>query len=317
MILLPQFEGVEVVQKTYKAFGNEYHRYQVLKDGENLVPCQNCADCRKGKVCKGLPSVTSITGQYSGGGLYPAGYRDALDAIFGPWKDKVAKNETAQAEGWLFDGSGTPELVGPMHLEPVEDQSVMVNRPSSKDFFNSGMQNFGAYLRKEVESFPTPGEAARDFGSAVHSALESVLKGEGIVPVHCADAVKDVTDWLQRGGADGPYMVEDVEVDVFHPELLVGGQVDCVARCGNRVILIDWKSGKDIYPNHAMQIAAYAMCYEAMTGEEVAEAWIVKSGKHGFDAKQVKDLAPAQKAFIAMQETKKNVAAIEWAKGGE
>ena len=155
-----------------------------------------------------------------------------------------------------------------------------------------------------------------EFGSRVHAALESVLKGEGVVPVDCADAVKAVTDWLERGGADGPYMVEDVEVNVFHPELRIGGQIDCVARCGNQVILIDWKSGRDIYPNHAMQIAAYQMCYEAMTGEAVSEAWIVKSGKHGFDAKQVKDLAPAQRAFIAMQEAKKNVESIEWAEGG-
>ena len=53
-----------------------------------------------------------------------------------------------------------------------------------------------------------------------------------------------------------------------------------------------------------------------MTGEAVSEAWIVKSGKHGFAAKQVKDLAPAQRAFIAMQEAKKNVESIEWAEGG-
>jgi hypothetical protein len=54
------------------------------------------------------------------------------------------------------------------------------------------------------------------------------------------------------------------------------------------------------------------MAYEAMTGEVVSEAWIVKSGRHGFDAKQVADLAPAQKAFIALQEAKRNIDAIQW-----
>jgi hypothetical protein len=228
--------------------------------------------------------VTSVSGQYGGGGLYPAGYKHALDAVFGAWttKDKIS-----------LDGTG---FLDHDHLRTY------------------GLE----VVRQEVEYIPTPGFVAREFGSKVHAALESILRGndQGVVPVECADAVKAITDWLQRGGADGPYMVEDVEVNVFHPDLRIGGQIDCVARCGNQVILIDWKSGRDIYPNHAMQIAAYQMCYEAMTGESVSEVWIVKSGKHGFDAKKVKDLAPAQKAFIAMQETKQNVEAIEWAEGG-
>ena len=283
MELLPQYEGLEVVQKTYRAFGNEYHRYQVCQGDVEYV-CDNCAECRKGKKCKGLPSVTSVSGQYGGGGLYPAGYKHALDAVFGAWttKDKIS-----------LDGTG---FLDHDHLRTY------------------GLE----VVRQEVEYIPTPGFVAREFGSKVHAALESALRGDdqAVVPVECADAVKAVTDWLQRGGADGPYIVEDVEVNVFHPELRIGGQIDCVARCGNQVILIDWKSGRDIYPNHAMQIAAYQMCYEAMTGEAVSEAWIVKSGKHGFDAKQVKDLAPAQRAFIAMQEAKKNVESIEWAEGG-
>ena len=294
MRLLPQFEGMEVVQKTFKAFGNEYHRYQILKDGENLVACENCADCRKGKTCKGLPSVTSVSGQYGGGGLYPAGYRHALDAVFGEYTDK-AKDEVKDG-GWMSDYARSPGVMVPMDESSYLDDLLR--------------------FRQEVEEIPTPGKVSAEFGSRVHAALESVLKGEGVVPVDCADAVKAITDWLERGGADGPYMGEDVEVNVFHPEGLFAGQIDCVARCGNQVILIDWKSGKDIYPNHAMQIAAYAMCYEAMTGEAVSEAWIVKSGKHGFAAKQVKDLAPAQRAFIAMQEAKKNVESIEWAEGG-
>ena len=305
MELLPQFRGMEIVQKNVGGG----HRYFVAD-----YPCGTCHRCRKDQKCMGLPSVTSFSGQWGGGGLYPAGFRHALDAIFGEWKDKAAKNETDMSSGWLFDGSGTPDLIGPMHLEPVEDQSVMMGRPSSKEMFDSGMQNFGAYLRKEVESFPTPGEVARDFGTGVHKSLEEILRGdeEAEIPAEYANAVSAVLTWLEKGGSDGPYIVEDTEVNVFHPELLIGGQIDCIARIGNRPVIIDWKSGRDIYPNHAIQIAAYAMCYEAITGEEVAEAWVVKSGLHGFAAKRVEDLAPAQKAFIALKEVKQNIDLIQF-----
>jgi len=285
MKLKAEFEGLKVVQETYKAFGNEYHRYAVLR-GENVAySCKACADCRKNKRCKGLPSVTSVSGQYGGGGLYPAGYRHALDAVFGEYTDKL--KDTVKDGGWMSDGYNE-------------------NPPTLDDLLR---------YRQEVEEIPTPGKVSAAFGTKVHAALESVLKGKAEVPMDCADAVEAVTDWLRKGGADGPYVIQDAEVNVFHPELLIAGQVDCVARCGNRVILIDWKSGKAIYPNHAMQIAAYAMCYEAMTGEEVAECWIVKSGKHGFEAKMVKDVAPAQKAFIALQQAKQNIESIQWADG--
>ena len=286
MKLLPQYVGIEIEQKTYKAFGNEYHRYEVLRGQNVAYSCKACADCRKNKRCKGLPSVTSVSGQYGGGGLYPAGYRHALDAVFGEYTDKL--KDTVKEDGWFHDYLTSEDCIDELGYSQV------------------------IRYRQEVEEIPTPGKVSAAFGTKVHTALESVLSGKAQVPTDCADAVDAVMNWLRRGGVDGPYIIEDVEVNVFHPELLIAGQVDCIARSGNRVIMIDWKSGKDIYPNHAMQIAAYAMCYEFMTGEEVAECWIVKSGKHGFAAKRVKDLAPAQKAFIALQQVKQNIESIEW-----
>ena len=87
---LPQFHDLEIVQKNVGGG----HRYFV--EG---FPCGTCYQCapkkrkdgktpRQGK-CIGLPSVTSFSGQWGGGGLYPAGYRHALDAVFGEYTDKA------------------------------------------------------------------------------------------------------------------------------------------------------------------------------------------------------------------------------------
>ena len=228
MKLLPQYVGIEIEQKTYKAFGNEYHRYEVLRGQNVAYSCKACADCRKNKRCKGLPSVTSVSGQYGGGGLYPAGYRHALDAVFGEYTDKL--KDTVKDGGWLTDyiTSTVHQLPTKYHIEEM------------------------VKYRQEVEEIPTPGKVSAAFGTKVHTALESVLSGKAQVPTDCADAVDAVMNWLRRGGVDGPYIIEDVEVNVFHPELLIAGQVDCIARSGNRVIMIDWKSGKDIYPNQPL-----------------------------------------------------------------
>ena len=310
MRVLSQYENLEIEQITKEAFGGTvtYHLYPVAG-----FPCGHCAKCvpkprrsaKTGKMsnpkphpelCEGLPSVTSFSGQYGGGGLYPAGYRHALDAVFGAYADEE-KTEVKE-DSWFSDylRSGFQSKTSVAH-------NKYRHYMSPEDILR---------FRQEVEEIPTPGKVSSEFGVGVHAALESVLTGEGEVPVKYADAVDAVLGWLNKGGPDGPYVVEDVEVNVFHPELLYAGQIDCVARCGNRVIIIDWKSGRGIYDSHAMQVAAYAMAYEAMTGEAVAEAWVVQSGRHGFAAKRVRDLIPAQKAFIAIQEAKRNVRFIDW-----
>ena len=84
---------------------------------------------------------------------------------------------------------------------------------------------------------------------------------------------------------------EDLEVNVYHPHLLYGGQVDCVARRGDSLLLLDWKSGKGIYDSYAGQLGGYVMAYETMTGERVDEAWVLRSDVEvNFEAKKVADL---------------------------
>jgi len=303
--VLPKFADMPVTQVTLEAFGGTvtYHRYVV--PGVRCGTCAQCAPKRrrngvtpKQGECIGLPSVTSITGKYAGGGLYPAGYRHALDAVFGAYTNKD-KDELME-DSWMSD----------LVRSGFQSKSSIAHNRFRHYMNPEDILRF----RQEVEEIPTPGDVSRDFGTGVHTGIESLLHGDGEVPSQYIDACQAILGWLNKGGADGPYVVEDVEVDVFHSTLLYGGQIDCVARCGNRVILIDWKSGKDIYPEHAMQIGAYGMAYEHMTGEAISEYWVVKSGRHGFEAKQVTDIAPAQKAFIALQETKKNVDEIKWTK---
>ena len=301
MKLLPQYEGLTIEQATIQRGLNTEHRYRV-SIGDKAVRCGRCRSCKskkKANICDGMPSVTSFSGQYGGGGLYPGGYKAALDAVFGTYTDKTKSALTDT--GWIDD------YISSAHRYPIEEGWLP--------------------YRQEVESIPTPSAIARDFGTGVHQAIDTLLSAHKAdcncdqtqfhdpeIPAQYAPAVDAVVDWLKRGGADGPYVVEDTEVDVYHPDLLYGGQIDCVARCGNSVIVIAWKSGREIYPNHAMQVAAYAFAYEALTGEKVTEGWIVKTGRHGFEAKQIADLEIATKAFIAIQETKRNVDLIKWEK---
>ena len=176
MKVLPKYEGIEIVQRTYKAGAIEYHRYEV--PGYDCGG--HCADCRatKKRPCKGLPSVTSFTGAYGGiGGAYIGGMNHILNSVFGEYTSKT--KDSVKDGGWMSDFLRSPDA----------DTDLL-------------------RCRQEVEEMPTPGDISRDYGTGVHAALESVLVGDGEVPSQYAGSVADIMAWLNRGGKDGPYIAK-------------------------------------------------------------------------------------------------------------
>jgi len=257
------------------------HRYRVQG-----IDCNACANCRKGKPCIGLPSVTAITGQY-GGNMYGAGYQAALNTIFGAYTDRD-KTEVKE-ESWF------------------DDFLRSTSRGNREDIVR---------YRQEVEEIPTPGDIAREFGTGVHAALEEWLtaKQNGEMPFLEGEYIataKPIVEWLDKHECE----IMDVEVKVYHPTLLYGGTVDCIARRGGVPIILDWKSGRAIYKDAAAQVAGYALAYEVMTGERVNEGWVLRSGKDGFEAQRIKDLDVAKWLFVNLHSVKENWDNIQWEEG--
>ena len=103
---------------------------------------------------------------------------------------------------------------------------------------------------------------AMDKGSEVHKMIEDTFNGKPNYGYsnHFSAAM----------GALQELKVErllGIEVAVFNTELRYGGTIDGVFqdRDGN-TILLDWKTGKDLYPSYAYQLAAYGMAYAEHTG---------------------------------------------------
>jgi len=106
-----------------------------------------------------------------------------------------------------------------------------------------------------------------------------------------------------------------VEYPSWHPVHKSPGTIDLVARDSDgRLVVADWKRSSGIYNEHGYQIAAYAANIEALTGETVAAAYVVRLPKepHVFDSdpaaapqyevKEVKNRAAAWLAFLTAQE---------------
>ena len=77
--------------------------------------------------------------------------------------------------------------------------------------------------------------------------------------------------------------------------------MDAVAYRNGQLVALDWKTGNGLYPEHLLQVAAYAKALEEMSGESVTEAWAVRLGKKApeFETRKVGDLDTAFIAFRA------------------
>ena len=95
-----------------------------------------------------------------------------------------------------------------------------------------------------------------DVGSAVHAEAEAYVLGlprpepAPIVAPYLASFRNFLEDFAPE--------FEMSEATVYHTREAYAGTLDAIVRIGGRTLLVDYKTGKDIYPEVALQLAAYA-----------------------------------------------------------
>lgn len=134
---------------------------------------------------------------------------------------------------------------------------------------------------------------AADRGTSIHAYLEARLNGEtptnleGEAKLFQAGAEAWLADWQ-------PEMVA-TELTVFGEEYAGTGDLWC--KRDGRMCIVDFKTGKGIYSEAALQLAAlWGARIDATTKpvphywEDDTEAWVVRIGADGYEARQVMDL---------------------------
>ena len=139
---------------------------------------------------------------------------------------------------------------------------------------------------------------AADRGTTIHAYLEArmlgltpeVVDGEALRYRDAAEA------WLDEWQPE----VLATELTVFGADYAGTGDLWCVR--DSKVCLVDFKTSKAIYSEAAVQLAALATAPLTADGDApvVEEAWVVRIGEDGFEAKRVVDLDDNFAAFRAM-----------------
>lgn len=98
-------------------------------------------------------------------------------------------------------------------------------------------------------------DRAADLGTAVHDAAASG-KSPLEVPPEIAPRLRQYLDWLAASGAE----ILASEFQVWNLTLGYAGTCDALVRFRDGSIWIaDWKTGKGVYSDHALQLIAYLM----------------------------------------------------------
>jgi PD-(D/E)XK nuclease superfamily len=182
----------------------------------------------------------------------------------------------------------------------------------------------GAALREWVKSAESSAARAADvvrdeaarLGTQAHDVLDAAVQDEAALTVAALadEAGQGITMEPRDPIASYPFEVKNVlkgfrmwrqdtaaEFDLLRGETLVysqehgyGGELDALARHkpSGKLVILDWKTSNAIHNEYSLQLAAYAVAVEEITGEEVDSAWVVRFGKFkpSYEARRVADL---------------------------
>lgn len=148
-------------------------------------------------------------------------------------------------------------------------------------------------------------EAGRK-GTKIHSAIEDLFAGNtlysgGFTTEEFAK-IKSFVDWHAEYNPE----IIATEMPIFSKKGGYAGTVDCIAKIGDELCLIDWKSSKSIHNSFYLQIAAYANAVEENTDLKIQNTAILQLGaqnKNGYRFVLEPDWKKNYKVFLSVRDT--------------
>ncbi|BDG20215.1 hypothetical protein TthSNM11_24180 (plasmid) [Thermus thermophilus] len=157
-------------------------------------------------------------------------------------------------------------------------------------------EEVGRVLEGAAKAHHRATRSAAGRGTDLHTWAEAHFKGLN-PPFPEAEPLRGMAlalaDWWDGNGGEALRSEEAV----FHPEHRYAGRVDLVARLGGRLVVVDLKTSARVYPDHLLQVGAYALALRA-EGVEVAGGFVLAL-RDGLQVAQV-PLEEAAEAFLGL-----------------
>ena len=145
-------------------------------------------------------------------------------------------------------------------------------------------------------------DTAAEFGTGLHEIIQGVLSGAmpATIPSEYTDVVGNFVTWYQQSGLGN---IAFSELPVYSRKYRYGGTVDAIGYvAGNQSVIIDWKTSNGLYPEIALQLAAYGYAYAEMNNLPFDSLRLiaVRLGKDrpDFETKEVYNSAESLQGFL-------------------
>ena len=138
-------------------------------------------------------------------------------------------------------------------------------------------------------------DEAADRGTRIHAEIQAALQnGTSVDSVWLTPPARSALQWFYSNG----YNLKTTEMVLWGPSWNVAGTCDVVADdADDALTILDWKTGSSIYPESAIQIAAYASMYAQLTGRPPLNGCVVHVTEDGCKPYYIKNLPEAVAAF--------------------
>ena len=139
---------------------------------------------------------------------------------------------------------------------------------------------------------------AGEFGTKAHKFIELLLQQDFDVDV------PDNMKWINQNfnAWKDEYNFKNIEQEKYLYSTKYGyaGTADSIGLVNENLFILDWKTSKNLYIEHLLQVSAYANAYTELTGKQISNAGVLRLNKNqsGYEFKIIDDL---NKHFITFR----------------
>lgn len=156
--------------------------------------------------------------------------------------------------------------------------SAMVPKPALVNWaYNQGKAGVPLYAERDK---------AGDIGTAVHDAVEE-YEFSGTLPQFdelARDSIPKAVSAFnayRQWRSFSSFEVIAMEVPLVSERLGYAGTPDMIAKRGDKLCLLDWKTSNAIYPEYLMQLVAYGSLWQDLRGQTFQGYEILRLSKDG------------------------------------
>ncbi|GAM28103.1 hypothetical protein SAMD00019534_112790 [Acytostelium subglobosum LB1] len=162
-------------------------------------------------------------------------------------------------------------------IQSIKDTYIKTRPPNGFESVEAEKEWLDNMLT-QAKSKPTSVKTeAASFGTKAHTMIDNAIFGDDF---EVSDDVAHIKQAFEQWKRDSGITMERRDTVVWSKKYGYAGAIDAVGRKKDgSLVALDWKTSSFIGNEYALQVSAYAKALEEITGERVAEAWVVRFHK--------------------------------------